>query len=344
MKKKSTRPSWYRFGKRSSNKQEKLQASSDDVPAVPDAKEEASSTPTVFLTSEVDQGHIQATPAPIESLEKQDSYFETKSADAETERITFQSPEPEDQANQAQLSPNNPYLALRLGRTKSETDFGSIPRSTFELTKIPSETSSELFDRIRPSQRVQAQRERPVSQEPTPRQNSGVSLPSRAAPSTRTTSSISRLGSLSSSFSDDLMQQTWSTTAINNRRIKFKVKFETETFTNKMSASAARALGVDDTIFVFDQTPLVQLTLLHTVSDDVGLDNDVVVNGDEVEFVVMDEYESRIPQLNLGTGFAHLAPLMEGGEYVYWNPGIVPESLRTLDKLRLYKRFELTMW
>lgn len=220
----------------------------------------------------------------------------------------------------AGVSTNNPYAAMRLAsRSKSQNDFYEQHRKD----------SADKFNRIRPSQRVlETKRQSPPS---SPEQENL----SRA-------SSRSRIGDMTLSSAAGL-EQSWQTTAITNRAIKIKVVFEKDSFTNKMSASAARVLGVDDAIDIVDGIALANLTLLHAVGSN-EVSDDTVVNGEEVEFEVMNEHESRVTELHLGQGLAHLASLMEGGEYIYWNPRSVPDSLRTVDRLRLYRRFELVRW
>ena len=102
-------------------------------------------------------------------------------------------------------------------------------------------------------------------------------------------------------------------------------------------------MGVDEHIQIIDCTPLATLTLLHVVSD-VASNEATAVNSDVVEFEVMNEHQSRVPELRIGQGFAHLAGMMNEGQYIYWNPQPVPKTLRTVDRLRLYRRFELIRW
>lgn len=322
-----------------------------------DSQTSSSTTkPVTFLSSTDEKNQLQSTPAPIEL--PQDNYFELQSAisgmsvgqnslytnDSPSEKPSMRTtsqdipvldvkpPEPEAKQEELPLN-NNPYLAMRLApRSKSENSFRAKPDYSGQQA---SQTSN--FDRIRPSQRVRDSRDRSVSQEPANR-----AAISETEPLERQTSGPTRLSSLSF-FSSDELQQSWQTKATTNQTAKIAVKFDKESFTNRMSASAARALGVDDHIMVVDGVALASVTLLHTISDGPS-DNDKAVVGDEIEFEVMTEHEVRTPQLNFGAGCTHYARIMEAGEYIYWDPRSIPESLRTVERLRMYRRFELVRW
>lgn len=200
--------------------------------------------------------------------------------------------------------------------------------------------SSDNFHRIRPSQRVKDAHELSGSRSTDVLDQASTSPPPDSLE--RTSTGASRLGSLRSGSSDDCTQM-WQTTAITNRPQKFKVQIERESFTNKISVAAARALGVDDAIVEYLGVSIATITLLYTVSDGLSTGANIVV-GDEIEFVLMDEHTSRTPLLVLGAGLAHFAQIAEEGEFIYWNPRAVPDNLRSIDKLRLYRRFELVRW
>ncbi|KAK5085523.1 hypothetical protein LTR05_004808 [Lithohypha guttulata] len=219
------------------------------------------------------------------------------------------------------LSNNNPYLAMRL-TARSRSDFGAS-------TSVHTEQRDEVdqFSRTRPSHSIASP---PLSDSlsQTPSCQLGERL-----------SSFGRSSHISLS-PQRAVEQSWQTIAITNRTTRLKVKFEKELFSNKMSASAARALGVDNSIIIWEGVPLTNLTMLYTVSDGTAVE-DTIVNGEEVEFEVMNEHESRVPELYLGQGVAHFVNLMEGGDFIYWNPGAVPKNLRSVNRLRSYRRFEL---
>lgn len=82
------------------------------------------------------------------------------------------------------------------------------------------------------------------------------------------------------------------------------------------------------------------MTLLYTVSDDLTTEADTVL-GNETEFVVLNEHESRTPLLVLGAAFAYLRRIVAEGQHIYWSPRFVPENARNVERLKLYKRFEL---
>jgi len=191
--------------------------------------------------------------------------------------------------------------------------------------------------RTRPSQVVQGARQRSQS-----RETAATSPLPGSEPLSRQSTGGNRLGSINFGLASEL-QQTWQTTTLSNRTMKFKVNFESQSFTNKISSPAARALGIDDTTEEFAGVSITYLTLLYIVSDGLTTEADTVL-GDEAEFVVMHEHESRTPLLVLGAAFAHLARIAEEGQYVYWSPGAVPENVRNVERLRLYRRFELVSW
>lgn len=300
--------------------------STDDTAAIQDASPvaspdnmSASSNTNYFeLQNAVAGLHMEQALTRAESAPEANSAIEIQTSH-ELTSAEVHSPEALTSPKEELLS-NNPYAAMRLAsRSKSQTDFYEQHRKD----------SADKFNRIRPSQRVlEARRPSPPS---SPEQDN-----------LSRTSSRSRIGDMTLSSAAGF-EQSWQTTATTNRAIKVKVVFEKDSFTNKMSASAARVLGVDDAIEIVDGIALANLTLLHAVGSNDGSD-DTVVNGEEVEFEVMNEHESRVTELHLGQGLAHLASLMESGEYIYWNPRSIPDKLRTVDRLRLYRRFELVRW
>ena len=197
--------------------------------------------------------------------------------------------------------------------------------------------SSERFDRIRPAQRLKEAQARSEGQEAL-----SNSAPSTTSPGTQLKNNPIEALSATTSQNTNSTTQTWKTTAITNRSLKLRVQFDKFSFTNKLSSTAAQALGTHSEID-FTGNSVAILTLLSTVSDGFSVEPNIVI-GDEVEFVVMPEHESRTPVMVLGQAFAHLTELTEAGEYIYWHAGPVPEKLRTVDRLRLYNRFELVKW
>ena len=337
---KKKRPSWKNFMKRSSKDQYRTLSGSSDIPA----KTVSPSSATKIDVPEV-PNQIQTTPGAVESPQGQENYFDLQSAmsgmsmtestvhEMSSSPLTQRSPTTYEVSRQlsaeavpaidkpdpAKPKNRNPYLAMRLAAgSKPRTDYRAMYEQANQSTD-----NEDNFNRIRPSQRLQHSREVTSRQETTLREPA------------------SRLGSLN--FSADVQDQSWQTAAITNQSTKFKVSFPGDAFENRMSASAARALGVDEHIQIIDCTPLATLTLLHVVSD-VASNEATAVNSDVVEFEVMNEHQSRVPELRIGQGFAHLAGMMNEGQYIYWNPQPVPKTLRTVDRLRLYRRFELIRW
>ena len=366
--KKAKRPMWRTFMKRSS-KQEPPRSLSDPVESTR-IHNSPLGTPAVGDVEVISKR--KETPATINSSPDQENYSELQQAmsgmpmpSCETEspkKTTSNNRSNNTGSNFASLdslttlsdvdvpaiktppaekfASNNPYEQMRLeAQSSPERDVARKTRPDYQNQRSD---STDNFARIRPSQIVRKAREPSHSQEPAGKDNVESSSPPQMEPLSRHMSAGDRLDSIGSgSTSDD--QQTWQTTTLNNRTLKFKVQFEKESFVNKISPSAARALGVDDMIEEFAGIPITHLTLLYTVSDGLSAEASTVL-GDEAEFVVMDEYERRTPTLVLGAAFAHFARIAEEGQYVYWSPRSVPENVRNVERLRLYRRFELVRW
>ena len=323
--KKNSRYAWMRRGKRSSSKQDTSQSSNDGVNGSVGVSVVSAELPAVALTSWTDKDQVQATPAVIDQSDQATDYFEQQSGSAPARKHTADSlQDSKDYVDSSMLQSNNPYLALRLGSSKSETDFNQMNTSYSELAL----KNTKDFDAIRPSQRVLAQRK------------SSAGLSNTPAPAAPLPALASRISSFLGWGNSEPVQQSWQTITMTEKPLIFKVVFDKESFQNKMSASAARALGVADSIIVYDQVPTAELTLLHAVSDEID-EGETVINGDQAEFVVMDEFESRVPLLSLGASLSHLADLMRERQSVYWSPRPVPENLRTIERLRACKYFEL---
>lgn len=346
--KKSKRPRWRTFMKRS-GKQEQSKGQSDPGENAKSNNTSSSSTPLVSRESNFSK--VQEAPLEVITSPEQESYFELQqemsgmqmpSGDTESSKIDqgvsgdFASPKSNTAAigldessttipSHEEYTSNNPYKQLRL-------EAQSRPSYMDQRSG-----SLDNFSRTRSYQVVQGVRQRSQS-----RDTATTSPPPGSEPLSRQSTGGNRLGSISFGLASGL-RQTWHTTTLSNRPIKFKVNFENQSFTNKISSPAARALGIDDTTEEFAGFPITYLTLLYTVSDGLATEADTVL-GDEAEFVVMDEHESRTPLLVLGAAFAHLARIAEEGQYVYWSPGAVPENVRNIERLRLYKRFELVSW
>lgn len=348
--KKAKRPMWKAFMKRSS-KQEPTRSLSDLGDRTKSDNTSPPATPPVIVSQ------VQETPAAIETPSEQENYFQLQAAmsgmsmtttTAELTRQDFNDlngnhANPENSTSASELdastittppdekfASNNPYKQMRLeAQLRSESNVASKSRPNYHDLRSD---STDNFSRIRPSHIVREARERSQSR--------GTTSPPE--PLSRQSTGGDRLGSINFGSASDT-QQTWQTTTLTNRTMKFKIQFEKESFTNKISASAARALGVYDTIEDFAGIPITHLTLLYTVSDGLSAEADTVL-GDEAEFVVMDEHESGTPLVVLGAASVHLARIAEEGQYVYWSPGAVPENVRGLDRLRLFRRFELVRW
>lgn len=319
-----------------------------------DSTHTASSTSQPIVSSpEFSTSHLSQTPAPIDATTEKE-YFELQlamsgmgmmSSDfSAIEKDPFKpvfpvTPAPAEPASNTLES----LITFELEeQTQSSTD-ASMPTRPIATQSAPTTVptlrsrstyhdniveSSKKFERIRPSQRVKESRER--SPAPSSRQNTNSPLESNSSLDLSRQSTNTRLNSGSNT-------QNWITYPMPSQRVRFRVEFADDTFTNRMSASAARTLGVEDYITEYAGIPITNLTMLNTVEDDC-------VVGDEVEFVVMDEHEQRTPLLVLGAGLAHMKRLMQEGEYIYWDSQPVPEKLRTADKLRLFRRFEMVRW
>lgn len=228
----------------------------------------------------------------------------------------------------------NPYKQMRLeAQSRLESN---VPRPKPSYQN-PRSDSSDSFFRLRPSERVRG------TQQPLQSKDRVASPPPPdGEPLSRQSTGGNRLGS-SAFDSTSNVQQTWQTTTLNGRTLKLKIQFDPESFTNRISLPAAQALGVSDSIEEFAGTAITNLMLLYTISDGLSTEANTVL-GDMVEFTVMDEHESRIPTIVLGAPSAYLARIAEEGQYIYWSPRHVPENVRVVENLRLYRRFELVRW
>lgn len=93
---------------------------------------------------------------------------------------------------------------------------------------------------------------------------------------------------------------------------------------------------------MIDGVPMALLTLIYPVSDG---DSQTVL-ADEVELEVMHEGESRGLEIVFGAGHGHFAEVMEGSEggCLWWSERAVPRGLRSVESLRLFRKFELVRW
>lgn len=206
------------------------------------------------------------------------------------------------------------------------------------------------FDRIRPSQRVREARERSRSREPPRDHTTRTTSPDQLYPQRPT----SRLPSPSPA-SPPPSSQTWRTTPLpsststtsslaTSTSTRLKITFSPTVYTSRISYSAARTLHLLDhaETNTIDGVPIALLTLIYPVSDG---DSQTVL-ADEVELEVMHEGESRGLEIVFGAGQGHIAGVMEGSEggCLWWSERGVPRGLRTVESLRLFRKFELVRW
>lgn len=216
----------------------------------------------------------------------------------------------------------------------------SPPAKAYTSSSTTSQTSA--FERIRPSQRVRETRDRSRSQDP-PR-NATTSTSSEA----RTNFSISNKPRASST---EVTNQIWRTstssptsTLSTSSQLRLKIIYDPTLYTSRISTAAARSLHLLDHALAntIDNIPIATLTLLYTVSD--GENQSVM--GDEVELEVMHEEDCRGMEITFGAGQVHIGQVIEGSKegVLWWSERGVPRTLRTLDGLRRFNRFELSRW
>lgn len=147
--------------------------------------------------------------------------------------------------------------------------------------------------------------------------------------------------------------QTWRTASVlapqslslslsNSNTLRLKISFDPSTFTSRISAPAARALNLLDAALAasVDHVPIATLTLLYTVDD--GTSRSVM--GDELELEVMHDEESRSLEIRFAADQIMLRDVMDAAGELYWSERAVPRGLRTVESLRLFRRFELWRW
>jgi len=242
--KKPKRPMWKSFGRHTSKQEQaKIQ------PSLTENAESNNVSPSASMLGGPGQRYseMQEAPTEVETSAEPESYFELQQAMSGIQlpgdttdssvfdyhgKDNFSSPESSiatvniDESSTTTLSDdkytiNNPYRQLRLEAQSRQSYIDQRSCSVENVSRFP------------PVQRVREGQQRSRSRDITP-----ISPPPGSEPLSGPQAGEVRLGSINSGLVSD-MQQIWQTTTLNNNTLSFEVKFEDQSFTNKISAPAA---------------------------------------------------------------------------------------------------------
>lgn len=335
-----------------------------------------SSTTTSQILNPFDDGNVQMqqTPAVVEPAKEEKEYFGLQEAMA---GVSMSTPPVEMDTESVQisrtLSPPHTQRSLTDPTRSDHSQTTSQPNSPETTTTTPSYypppqtnttntknspispptnpyaslSSKPAFDRIRPSQRVREARERSRSRDP-PRDHRQTTSPEplnrQISPPTLPTSNSTQGSTTQTWRTTPLLSSNTTSSLATQSHTRLKVTFSPTLYTSRISYSAARALHLLDhaNTNTIDGVPIATLTLLYLVSDGASQ----AVSADEVELEVMHESEGRGLEIILGAGLVHVQGVMEGSEggCLWWSERGVPRGLRTVEGLRLFRRFELCRW